>query len=619
VKKGSWLAGASPGVRALAAVWFVWAAGHAVAQVTALPGGLTLTDMTLRPNLWAHGVVERRYVIENPTPFTHTVTLDIPGRPYSGSELQSLAETVVVGPGTRASVAMTQPPVGMSGSGTVGVRVKGKPQLLPSSPAPSFEIYPNNPLPSILVSKGLSAEALKARMVACAPEEAGGRSGYSRSWRGVTAEEFATQNFTRQRMEELQPFRFEGEGAAWPDHWLAFSAFDGCVIAAADDEKMPVEARNALRAYVAAGGHLLFTGRDALPEGWIETGGETPRRLEGESWTEARYGFGTVSVTGMRNFAEFQSNDVVRLSRAWHIASHPWLGIRNSAPACITEIPVIGNLRVPVNRFLLILLIFTLIAGPGAVIVTGRTNRRIWLLVLVPAVSILFSAAILVYALVSEGITPSLRRQAVTLLDQTQRRAVTLGAVGVYAPTALRDGLHFDRGTEVSPLSAVRSARITCGRDQHYADGWSTPRLPAFFRLRRSEERAERLLIEDLGEGRAEVVNALGAPILRLRLCDREGRLYEARDLAPGEKRLLTTTGTRPADAPSASDALRTVYQSPLPGWGLPDLAKKMLQGTDAPSPGAYVAVLDGCPFLENPLAYCRTRETSQSIVAGTF
>ncbi len=599
----------------------VFAAGWAAAQGSTLPGGLTFTDLTLSPNIWGHGAVERRFVIENPTPQTHTVTLEIPGQIYSGSAgLNSLSETVVVGPGTRAEVSLIQPPVGMGGSGTVGIRVRGKPRVEQPTSSPSFETYRGSETPSVLVSKGLSAEGLKTRLIECAP--AASSSGHSRHSMSVTSvETYIGQCFTRANIDNLNPFRFEGEGAGWPKNWLAFSAFDGCVIAAADYEKMPAEAREALRAYVAAGGRVTFAGVKEIPEGWTETGSRADRPLEGETYVEAAYGFGVVSATVHGEFTAFTSKTLVRLCSSWYAARHPMF-FRDNAGSLITEIPVTANIHVPVNRFLLILLAFVLIAGPGAVIFTGRANRRIWLLALVPAISILFSAAILVYALVSEGITPALRRQAVTLLDQPRRRAVTLGALGVYAPTSLRDGLHFDRGTEVSPISDVQGGQIESGQDQHFVSGWVTPRLPSFFRLRRSEERVERLLVEAPRDGKTEVVNALGAPILRLRLCDREGRIYETRDLKPGEKRVLVSEGPRTAGAPPAYEGLRSVAASPLPGWGLAERAEraeKQLDGLDEPGPGTYVAVLDGCPFLENPLAGFRAKETARALVAGKY
>ena len=61
----------------------------------------------------------------------------------------------------------------------------------------------------------------------------------------------------------------------------------------------------------------------------------------------------------------------------------------------------------------------------------------------------------------------------------------------------------------------------------------------------------------------------------------------------------------------SASDA----------GWRFKDLAAKLLDekpdASLAPAAGTFVAVLDGAPFLEDPLAYCRTKATARSVVVG--
>ncbi len=118
------------------------------------------------------------------------------------------------------------------------------------------------------------------------------------------------------------------------------------------------------------------------------------------------------------------------------------------------------------------------------------------------------------------------------------------------------------------------------------------------------------------------MVNALGAPILRLQLCDARGDFYETRDLAAGERRTLVTTRKgQPYAFYEPSRIIRLPAQQATDGgWHLNDLIKKALTENDhtlAPAAGSYVAVLDGAPFLEDPLAYCRTRGTAQSIVVG--
>ncbi len=622
---------------ALLAAALVFAATGAAAQGTAtLPGGLTLTDATLSPATWSHGTVVRRLLIENPTALGRSVTVEIPGEPYSSGGLRSLQAAVTVAAGMRTSLVLPQPPVRLAGDdNTVGVRVEGERRKVERVGAFSSQLFHRHyssfrGTPSVLLSRRLSGEALKERLLACA-RVSGAGSGSKRRPVSPAQETdpsdktgyLALRYFNGDNVKTFAPYRHEGDAAAWPGTWLAFSAFDGCVIDARDFAEMPTAARESLRAYAAVGGRVVFMGMAALPEGWTETAEAVPRLFEDGAWREAPLGFGAVCAVASTDFSGLSSNGIARLYGGWSAAAEPLTEIHNGAGSSLKEIPVAGDLRIPVGRFLLILFAFAMLAGPGAVLYTSRRNRRIWLLALVPAVSLLFSAAILAAALLSEGITPSLRRQALTLLDQPRRQAATLGAVGIYAPVSLRDGLHFDGGTEVTPLSAVSAGRIVCGRGQHYAEGWVTPRLPAFFNLRRSETRGERLLVE-VGAERVEVVNGLGAPIRRLWLCDAEGRLHAAHDLKPGEKRALESLGPPdPGEAPlSAAERARDYFGRGTPGWDVNDWhGDLLLRGAFAgtPGPGMYVAVLDGCPFLEDPLAYCRTKRSEQSIVVGRY
>ncbi len=592
-----------------------------------LPGGLTLTETTLAPNTWVHGMVERRFVIDNPTPHKQTVHLNLPASSFIGGGMASLSQSLPANAGMRTVAILPQPAMTRHGMGNrMSARVGRHPPenvtCRPLYPV-SKKYYSTVPI-GLLVSKSFSAEKLKERLVSLATESPS-RHDYLRGDEvsKLSREDLTDRLVHRRFMESLNPMRFEGEAEAWPRHWLAFSPFDGCVIAATDYERMPEASRQALRDFAALGGQVTLMGMATPPKDWRAWPDTPANKPHGEShpWFEMRYGFGRLCLLSGSDVETLPDSALARLPMAWARAAQPWLAPHDDTTANLEAIPVADNVRVPARTFLVVLLLFTLLAGPGAVLFTRRKNRRIWLLALVPAFSLLFSLAILVYSLLSEGITPSLRRQAVTLLDQGNRCAVTLGAVGVYAPVSPRDGLHFDSGTEVSPLSDVRSGRIRVGSDQHYVSGWLQPRMPAFFRLRRAEHRAERLLVDERESGQIEVVNALGAPISWLRVRDRRGRLFETRDLAPGEKRGLADPLPRPSGARTAFEALGgTQKRCPDAGWNIQALADDLANGRGAPvepAPGRYVAVLDGAPFLEDPLAYARTRNSARSIVLG--
>ena len=60
-------------------------------------------------------------------------------------------------------------------------------------------------------------------------------------------------------------------------------------------------------------------------------------------------------------------------------------------------------------------------------------------------------ALVFVVSWFSEGITPRLRMEGITLLDQSAQEATTIGAVGLYAPVA-PGSLTFSGATEATPL-----------------------------------------------------------------------------------------------------------------------------------------------------------------------
>lgn len=595
------------------------AAGRAGAQhVHSTRGGLQIADLSFSPGQWTHGTVEHRFLIENPSQARRTVTIELPGERYGSWQngVGSLSGTVSIEAGARATLSLIQPPIGLDGSAKFAVSEKGGKRETFSCGARDYQEYTPEEAVSVLLSRSLSAETLSEKVTAFLPSVTGGAPVRRPSKGGVS-----------RPPASVMALRFEREPEAWPENWLAYAGFDGCLVDVSEYGFMSEEARNGLRSYVAAGGSVTFLGGPA-PSGWVEPGGEWKPLREAPGLSETRLGFGRVQVLEEKFLSALTSNQVARLAATWTACKEPWNrdvsrhgGAAFSFSDCLSDIPVEGGSKVPVNLFLFTLLAFALAAGPGAVLFVGRTNRRIWLLALVPAISLLFSAAIFAAALMAEGVTPYVRRQAVTLLDQTRRQAATLGAMAVYAPTALGRGLGFDRGTEVTPLIYNRNSSfrsIIWGREQLFAEGWVTPRMAAFFRLRRSETRSERLVVSELGTDAIEIVNALGAPVRRLVLKDGRGRLYRAENVAPGEKRLLKAGEETKDTKADAFEKTRDLYGCRPPGWGL---AKALDGKAELSQPGSrsYVAELQGCPFLENPVGERKVKESAESLVAGRF
>lgn len=630
-----------------------WMCGMAVALAALQAGaqtavktksGLRVADTTFSPNEWTQGCIARRFEIENVSPVRRTVTIELPGGTYSGHStgIDSLSGTVTVEPGARAVLSLVQPPVALRGDDRFAVRVPGLAKETFRSPVRDFQAYTSRPTVSLLLARALSGKRLKERLTACAPDEkaakvAIGKMTYCDNKKCKGHSQTAT-HYTRQNMESLQPLRLERDLAGWSTEWLAYTCFQACLVTGDEFAKMPLEVRQALRDYVSAGGLLTVTGPGDLELDWpfAEAAWREAESVPGVK--ERAFGFGRVQRVA--DVSQLSTNQLAWLAEAWYARKEPWRQDGTFLKSClvpdkrlgrledcVADIPVKLELGLPVNVFLLLLLVFVLLAGPGAVCYTCRVNRRIRLLWLVPAFSVGCSLVIVVFALLSEGVTPETYCQAVTLLDQARRQAVTLGAVGVYAPVTVGGGLQFERGTEVTPLlrSEFKSgASLAWGQHQHFASGWVMPRVPSYFRVRRSEARSERLVVTPQGEGQVEVVNALGVPLRRLALCDAGGWQYVAEGVAPGEKRVLRSERRRTEkDGAPAFERLRAAYMTTSPGWGVAALVGHALAPDQkvlgTPGAGSYLAVLDGCPFIENPLAYRAVSASASALVAGTF
>ena len=578
-------------------------------------GGLLVRDMTVGPEMWYHGTTVHRFVIENPTDLRRTVTLSMPGARYGSDGLESMAATVAVEGRSSASVAMPQPPVDFQGSQNFRVEERGvKPSIfdLEAESFSQYYHYSGDPaLPALLLSRSLSGEEFIA------------------AWHGTLESRLKVSGAYAGAASNFKTFRLMREPEAWPREWVDFSAFNGCFVTEDDYRRLAAETRGALMDYAAAGGTVVLVNLRTLPPEWTaRLAGESAPGQAVDGLQLGRFGFGHVALLENLDPQTWGGTDVQnRLLTCLEHAGNPWMarmGHRKfDMQDCLRDIPLGHDMDVPVNFFFFLLLAFATVAGPVAVWLAAKHNRRMWLLWAVPAFGLLFSAVIFASILLVEGVTPTQRRQAITLLDQTTRQAVTLGAVGVYAPAAIRDGLSFDYGTEIAPIrfGEEKGARIVFGQRQRYLD-WVPPRMAAFFRLRRSETRAERLVVERKDDGALEVVNALGAPIERLRLWDDAGVLHEAMNVPPGARQALRPVDkdVSPAQAQDVYAWMRQyAYAVQEPGWSFDIRDKGLRTSGFASAPRTYIAHLAGCPFLENPLGDRKTKGSDAALVAGRY
>src|SRR5262249_49818249 len=175
-------------------------------------------------------------------------------------------------------------------------------------------------------------------------------------------------------------------------------------------------------------------------------------------------------------------------------------------------LPPVDDLGVPVRGLFAMMCLFAAVIGPGNVWVLSKWNRRIWLLWTVPAVALPTCACVFGYMVLAEGWQGHANVTALTVLDETQKRATTVGRASFYAPLTPSDGLRFDADTEVTvvgakkrdyargPYGVEESSLGPCSVDwgeggrQHLTRGWVTARVPAHFVLRKSQTDQRRVM-----------------------------------------------------------------------------------------------------------------------------
>ncbi len=400
----------------------------------------------------------------------------------------------------------------------------------------------------------------------------------------------------------------------WSESWLSYTPFDAIALTAADLRSMPPAIQDALWRYTECGGNLVLFGNAGVPQSW-----RSARKISQTGGEILDAGMGRCFLFETEKIPDLPAETLKTLTDTLNISARSWQSLpdENSANAAF---PVVENVRIPVRGMVVIMLAFVIVIGPVNIIFLSRTNRRTWLLWTIPAISLVTSLIVFAYSFLREGITPDVRIEGVTLLDQANRRASTIGTAAFYCPLTPGGGLFFSSDTEVTPL--VERWEYGRGTDremdwtqgQHLTRGWVSARVPAHFGLRKSETRRERIQLEGSG-AQTSIVNGLGSPIRSLWLADWSGQIYTASKVPAGQKAKLTVLSgmSRAATERIGVGALSDTF-----GFA----QSRELAATNAVAclrPGTYVAELETNPFLENGLgAKAKSARTkARSIVYG--
>jgi hypothetical protein len=368
--------------------------------------------------------------------------------------------------------------------------------------------------------------------------------------------------------------------------------------------------REALHRFVEAGGVLLVLG-DGPAAALLGIGGAPRPFADGSAIASWPAGFGLLLVVPGPGLL---TEDVEPVLAALEQAAQWWTTLPDSAGA--RRAVAVREPEVPVRGMFVAVLLFAFVVGPVNLFVLARRGRKMWILWTVPGLALLATAAVAAFALIGEGVVRERSSLSLTLLDQDSRRAITWAWSGFYSTLTPGDGLLYSAQTEVSPFLDGGPGGGVLGVDwtaeQRLVPGWMVARFPLHVATRLPALRRERLLLVRDAEGALVAHNALGAPLRRLLVADRDGYVWQAGAMVPGGRAPLTLIPGRSANGGPL--ATRNLLAE-----GLEKAVARLESEPHVFLPlGGYLAFLAGDPFVEPGLAGARTAEP-RAVVLGTL
>ena len=166
-------------------------------------------------------------------------------------------------------------------------------------------------------------------------------------------------------------------------------------------------------------------------------------------------GFGRCFAFGSENPASLDPKSIQNLRETVRDDARYWQSLPEDSGAANSALPVVENLKIPTRGIVVVMLAFIVVIGPVNMIYLNRIKRRTWMLWTIPAISFATTLLMFAYSLLREGITPDTRITGLTVLDQASHRAATIGGTAFYCPLTPSGGLHFEFGTEATPLVRI--------------------------------------------------------------------------------------------------------------------------------------------------------------------
>ena len=610
-------------------------------------GNVTVTAIELYQN---HDPTRRGYAgycfgVTNKDSVPHTVRIKIPARHYQQSGLVSNSRTVKVPPKGTSKVWIYQPAINTSGRGEAVVTVDGR--TYDSDPLQNADTELHGALENDSQSAGGPGQELSEEEIMVLnnlhsgmgnPSRNNGTAGssdeaesldkkaatpatssfasaiQSKYGRGYSNDNFSMSVLVGQSMDgtlrdQLAKYllncnmvRSNQPTSEWPTSWLAYSQFDGVILSDKEFDTIDPAAVSALADYISLGGAV-----------WVR-----PAEKQRAKLTEPMKELQQAAASGMGVFLRDRDRSSFREQAFANIqCGNSWRDATLAAKA----LPAVEKQVTPVRLFLVILVFYAIGIGPVLQFLLKLKRRRIWMLWIIPVTAILLCGVVFAGSYFAEGFHGFANFRNITVLDQTSKRASTVGWASFYSPLSDGDGLRFSTATVLQPQwqgqgnnEDKREVSMDWTNGQHLTTGWLQAKTPIAFRLWKAETRREKLTIRKDKSGTITATNALGADAEGLKLRMPDGTIYTAESIPVGETCTLTKTNlTQDADLPDVKNFCMTASN-----WLFGDDSRAIEKQYVRLEPGMYQVMLDGHPFVSTAITN-PAKDQGKTLVLGRF